>query len=84
LNKTPFEVLYNCAPRHFGISADDVCVVPDLKTWLQERSLVQDLLCQQLLQVQQKMKASADKTRIFREFVVDDLVFLKLQPYIQN
>jgi hypothetical protein len=84
LNKTPFEVLYNCAPRHFGISADDVCLVPDLKTWFQEHSLVQDLLRQQLLRVQQKMKASADKTRIFREFVVDDLVFLKLQPYIQN
>jgi hypothetical protein len=46
LNKTPFEVLYNCAPRHFGISADDACDVPDLKTWLQERSLVQDLLRQ--------------------------------------
>jgi hypothetical protein len=84
LNKTPFEVLYNCAPRHFGISADDACDVPDLKTWLQERSLVQDLLRQQLLRVQQKMKASADKTKIFREFTVNDLVFLKLQPYIQN
>jgi hypothetical protein len=30
------------------------------------------------------MKASADKKRSFREFQVDELVFLKLQPYIQN
>lgn len=43
-----------------------------------------ELLRQQLVRVQQKMKASADKTRVFREFAVDDMVFLKLQPYIQN
>jgi hypothetical protein len=30
------------------------------------------------------MKHYADKKRTFREFAVDDLVFLKLQPYIQN
>jgi hypothetical protein len=42
------------------------------------------LLHQQLLRVQQKMKHYADKKRTFREFVVDDMVFLKLQPYIQN
>jgi hypothetical protein len=30
------------------------------------------------------MKSAADKKRSFREFAVDDLVFLKLQPYIQN
>lgn len=30
------------------------------------------------------MKSYADKKRTFCEFAVDDLVFLKLQPYIQN
>jgi hypothetical protein len=84
LNKTPFEVLYNYPPRHFGLSVDDACTVKDLKEWLDERTVIQDLLRQQLLRVQQKMKSSADKKRIFREFAVDDLVFLKLQPYIQN
>lgn len=62
----------------------DACSVPDLKEWLDERTVVQELLRQQLIRVQNKMKVSADKTRIFREFEVNDLVFLKLQPYIQN
>jgi hypothetical protein len=30
------------------------------------------------------MKTSAEKKIIFREFEMDDLVFLKLQPYINN
>jgi hypothetical protein len=30
------------------------------------------------------MKLSADKQHIFREFAVDDLAFLKLQPHIQS
>jgi hypothetical protein len=84
LNKTPFEVLYNHPPRHFGIVPDDACQVTELQHWLDERSAVTAVPRQQLLRVQQKMKASADKQRIFREFAVDDMVFLKLQPYIQN
>jgi transposase InsO family protein len=84
LNKTPFEVLYNHPPRHFGIVPDDACQVKKLQEWLDERSTVTELLRQQLLRVQHKMKASADKKRLFREFVVNDMVFLKLQPYIQN
>ena len=84
LNKSPFEVLYNNPPRHFGIISDDACPVSDLPSWLEERTNVQAILRQQLLRVQQQMKASADKKRSFREFAVGDAVFLKLQPYIQN
>jgi hypothetical protein len=39
---------------------------------------------QQLLSVQHKMKTSSEKKIIFREFEMDDLVFPKLQPYINN
>jgi transposase InsO family protein len=84
LNKSPFEILYNHPPRHFGLVPADACPVTDLQVWLDERNTILELLRQQLLRVQQKMKASADKKRSFREFAVDDLVFLKLQPYIQN
>ena len=83
LNKSPFEVLYNHPPRHFGLT-EDVCVVPELQKWLDERTTVTAVLRQQLLRVQQKMKSTADKKRIFREFDVGDQVFLKLQPYIQT
>ena len=63
---------------------DDACEVSDLQAWMDERSAVLALLRQYLLRVQQKMKDSADKKRSFREFKVGELVFLKLQPYIQN
>ena len=39
---------------------------------------------QQLLRSQQRMKAQADKNRTEREFQEGDLVFLKLQPYVQS
>jgi hypothetical protein len=84
LGKSPFEILYNHPPRHFGLVPADASPVTDLQLWLDERNNVLSLLRQQLLRVQQKMKHYADKKRTFREFAVDDMVFLKLQPYIQN
>lgn len=43
-----------------------------------------DVIRQQLLRAQQRMKAQADKNRTERVFQVNDLVYLKLQPYIQQ
>jgi hypothetical protein len=43
-----------------------------------------DLLQQQLVRAQQRMKAQADKKRSERHFKVGDLVYLKLQPYVQS
>jgi hypothetical protein len=83
LGKTPFEVLYGHPPRNFGIEAAS-CVSTDLETWLKERSTMQSLLQQHLLRAQQRMKCQADKKRSERSFQVGDMVFLKLQPYIQQ
>ena len=47
-NKTPFEVLYNHQPRHFGIVS---CQVTNLQEWFDERSAVTAILRQQLLRV---------------------------------
>lgn len=41
------------------------------------------LIQQQLLRAQQRMKHKTDKRRSERTFQVGDLVFLKLQPYMQ-
>jgi hypothetical protein len=43
-----------------------------------------ELLRQQLVRVQQRMKLQADKHRTERSFDVGDQVWLKLQPYIQT
>jgi len=82
--KSPFEVLYGHPPRHFGISNLSSCSVPDLEEWLKERDLLTKLIQQQLLRAQQRIKSQADKKRSERIFQVGDLVYVKLQPYIQT
>jgi ribosomal protein L21E len=84
LGKTPFEVLYGHAPRHFGVDITESCVITDLDEWLKERDMMVNLLRQQLLRQKQRMKTQADKHRTERHFQVGDLVYLKLQPYVQK
>ena len=73
LNKSPFEVLYGYPPRHFGIEGVDSCAIPDLETWLQGRLSMTELLQQQLLMVQQRMKHQADKKRTERSFEAGEI-----------
>lgn len=84
LNKSPFEVLYGHSPRYFVISASDTILPADLQTWLDQRQVVTASVRQHLLRAQQRMKIQADKHRTERSFIVGDLVFLKLQPYVQS
>lgn len=84
LGKSPFEVLYGRSPRQLGISVDSTCSVTNLQEWLTERKLMQDLLKQHLERIRLRMKHQADKKRSERSFAVGDMVFLKLQPYVQS
>lgn len=82
--RSPFELLYGCQPRQFGISPDAVISSTDLDVWLQERHLMSELVRQHLERAKLRMKRQADKRRSEREFAVGDWVFLKLQPYVQS
>ncbi|CAN6326944.1 unnamed protein product [Urochloa humidicola] len=84
LGRSPFEVLYGHPPRHLGITNPQDVVVPDLDAWLTERNLITQLIQQQLLRAQHRMKHQADTHRSEREFAVGDFVYLKLQPHIQS
>jgi ribosomal protein L21E len=84
LERTPFQVLYGHQRRHLGITDTSGCQAPDLEVWLSDRALAHEVLRQQLLRAQQRMKAQADKNRSERQFDVGDLVYLKLQPFIQQ
>jgi hypothetical protein len=84
LGKSPFEVLYDYPPRHLGISTADAVPVSDLQSWLSQRELMTLVVRHHLLRVQQRMKLQADKHSSERVFTVGDMVYLKLQPYIQS
>jgi len=83
LGKTPFEVLYGYPPRHFGITPETQCQVPELQSWLQNRAEMHRIVKHNLERAQTRMKMQADKNRIERSFTVGDWVYLKLQPYVQ-
>jgi hypothetical protein len=85
LGRSPFEVLYGYAPRHFGLSADSVgSDIPALSQWLSEREVMQALVKQHLLRAQIRMKRQSDKHHAERVFAMGDWVFLKIQPYVQS
>lgn len=84
LGRTPFEVLYGFPPRHLVLDVDAAVPVPELSQWLQDRDLMHSVIQQHLLRAQERMKRQADKGRSERNFAVGDLVFLKLQPYVQS
>jgi hypothetical protein len=60
------------------------CAVPDLQQCLRDGDIVTKLLHQNLTRQQQHMKSRADKKRSEHHFELGDLVYLKLQPYVQK
>jgi len=84
LGRSPFEVLYGYAPRHFGLANSPDVPVIDLATWVSDRALMTDIIRQHLNRAKQRMKKYADQHRSERHFEVNDWVFVKLQPYIQS
>ncbi|WVZ77708.1 hypothetical protein U9M48_025546 [Paspalum notatum var. saurae] len=84
LGTSPFEALYGRPPRSLGLVPADLCPVPDLSQWLQEKEVMNCLLQQHLLRARLQMKRQADKHRSERKFEVGDSVFVKLQPYVQS
>lgn len=62
---------------------DDVTVL-ELSSWLQDRLIMTNLIKQHLARAKERMKQQADKKRSERHFQVGDMVFVKLQPYVQS
>lgn len=81
--RSPFEALYGYPPRHFGVVSPAEIQSSELSSWLTDRPVMTDLVRQHLLRAKLRMKKQADKGRSERQFAVGDLVFLKLQPYVQ-
>jgi hypothetical protein len=84
IGMSPFEALYGYYPRQFGLDLDASVSSARLDQWIHDRKLVQDLVKQHLNCATVRIKNQIDKGRTTRSFEIGDLVFLKLQPYIQS
>lgn len=84
LGTSPLEVLYGRPPHNIGIYSTHTVPMGDIKSWLSQRQLMNHAIRQHLLQAQQRMTHQADKNRVDRVFAVGDMLYLKLQPYIQS
>jgi hypothetical protein len=84
LKMTPFEALYQYAPDMIGESALTPDMCPTSTKTVVERDQHLATLKRNLLQAQHRMKQYADKLRIERSFEINDMVYLKIQPYRQN
>lgn len=78
---TPFRILYGRDPSLLVQYGSGLSLVASMDHQLEERVAMLDLLKQNLLRAQQKMKSAADKKRKDEQFSVGGLVYLKLQPY---
>ena len=61
--RTPFEAIYGHPPKHFGLTPDDACSVPDLDDWMKSRNTMLQHIKHNLSRAQQRMKNQADKNR---------------------
>ena len=59
-------------------------IAPKSESFISERATMLAAVRQHLLRAQQRMKSQADKKRSDRSFAVGDMVYLKLQPYVQS
>jgi hypothetical protein len=84
LKMTPFEALYQYTPDMIGESTLTPAMCPESRNLVMERDKHLEQLKQNLLQAQHRMKHYADKLRTERSFTVNDMVYLKIQPYRQN
>jgi hypothetical protein len=84
IGRSPFEAIYGYAPRVFGLSATNFTSIGDLEQWLSERRVMPELIKQHLNRVVLRMKQQVDKGRFERHFMLEDWVFVKLQPYVQT
>lgn len=63
LGRSPFEVPYGQAPKHFGITNEAVSPIPNVASMMAERETMMGVVCQHLLRAQQRMKHQTDKNR---------------------
>ncbi|XP_070024821.1 uncharacterized protein LOC142181679 [Nicotiana tabacum] len=80
----PFEALYGYTPPQLSLGPLLETVLQGAEDTVMRRQQMQQLLKDNLIKAQERMKYYADKRSSDREFQVGDMVYLKLQPYRQT
>jgi len=81
LNITPFQALYGFPPPMVAEVVLPDCPDDNARELLQNRQLATQLIRDNLIKAQSRIKQQADKHKTERVFEVGDMVYLKLQPY---
>jgi len=81
LNVIPFQALYGFPPPQVAEVILPDCPEEGARNILQTRQLANQLIKDNLLKAQARIKHQADKHRVERQLEVGDMVYLKLQPY---
>lgn len=75
---SPCPALYGTVPRHMNIPMVPNTRLAAVGDFLKDKSMLNAIIKESLVQAQQRYKHQADKHRSEREFQVGDYVFLKL------
>ena len=83
IGRSPFEALYGYLPRFLALDVS-AGSHPDVIGWASDRQWMDQLLQHHLNRAKQRMKKQSDQHRSEHSFAEGDLVYLKLQPYVQT
>jgi hypothetical protein len=81
LKTTPFQALYGFQPPMVAEVVIPDCPDLSIQEQLRNRTVAQQVIKDNLLKAQARMKHQADKHRTERILSVGDMVYLKIQPY---
>jgi ribosomal protein L21E len=81
---TPFQALYGFPPPMVAEVILPDCPDITAQEQLRNRQLALQVIKDNLLKAQARIKQQADKHRKEREFTVGDMVYLKIQPYMHT
>ncbi|KAL0534326.1 hypothetical protein IC582_028616 [Cucumis melo] len=84
LGATPFQAIYGRLPPLLIYYGDRDTPISALDEQLKERDIALEALKEHLRIAQEKMKRNADQKRREVEYMIGDMVFLKIRPYRQE
>lgn len=84
LKMTPFEALYHYPPTQIGEFDVTTETCPAARLTVNEREHMIQQLKTNLQEAQNRMKVYAHQHRTDRQYEVNDMVYLRIQPYMQN